>query len=102
MGLKNAFPDIRQPRQLISIPGHPPRLDPPPQGCRFASRCPFVTKRCLEEHPPLIKVGDRHAAACYYADQAAEFREQARLHETWHGSEDDTEQESAKQDMLIL
>jgi oligopeptide/dipeptide ABC transporter ATP-binding protein len=83
MGLKNAFPDIRNPRQLISIPGHPPRLDPPPSGCRFANRCPFVTDLCREEEPPLLEVNPTHVAACHYIDRAPEIRHQARQAETW-------------------
>jgi peptide/nickel transport system ATP-binding protein len=96
MGLKNAFPDIRHPKRLISIPGHPPRLDPPPTGCRFASRCPFVTERCLTEDPPLITVGARHTAACYYTDHASEFRSQARLRETWHRPASEEKQDGPK------
>jgi oligopeptide/dipeptide ABC transporter ATP-binding protein len=83
MGLKNAFPDIRQPRQLISIPGHPPALDPPPQGCRFASRCPFATERCREEDPPLVEIQPGHLAAGHYTDRAAEMRQQAQQADTW-------------------
>jgi oligopeptide/dipeptide ABC transporter ATP-binding protein len=83
MGLKNAFPDIRISKPLISIPGHPPSLDPPPIGCRFASRCPFVTDRCRKEEPILVEVGAAHHAACYYADRAIELRGSAKRAETW-------------------
>lgn len=83
MGLRNAFPDIRNPRRLISIPGHPPNLAPPPVGCRFASRCPFVTDLCRAEEPPLVQVQPNHFAACHYVDLAAEMREQAKDAELW-------------------
>jgi oligopeptide/dipeptide ABC transporter ATP-binding protein len=60
---------------VSAIPGHGPRIrldgeisspiDPPPQVCRFASRCPQVQDRCLREAPPLQ--GGEHAAACHFA-----------------------------------
>jgi peptide/nickel transport system ATP-binding protein len=57
MGLTNAFPTLEGAvRELVSIPGAPPDLLAPPQGCRFAQRCPFVTDRCREEAPPLAEV----------------------------------------------
>src|SRR4029079_7586899 len=41
-----------------------------PQGCRFNTRCPLVFDRCRVEEPPLIDVGDGHAAACWLAERA--------------------------------
>jgi oligopeptide/dipeptide ABC transporter ATP-binding protein len=63
-------------RALVSaIPGQGPRvrlegeisspIDPPPQVCRFASRCPAAQDRCVREAPALQ--GDTHVAACHYA-----------------------------------
>jgi oligopeptide/dipeptide ABC transporter ATP-binding protein len=83
MGLRNAFPDIRQQRRLISIPGHPPNLAPPPLGCRFASRCPFATDLCLREDPPMIQVGKNHFAACHYTEKALELRQRASDVDVW-------------------
>jgi peptide/nickel transport system ATP-binding protein len=46
-GLLDAFPSIRGPRvPLTGIPGSPPDLANPPDGCRFAPRCPRVMERC--------------------------------------------------------
>lgn len=84
MGLKNAFPDIRHPHRLISIPGHPPKLAPPPTGCRFASRCPFATERCTSEEPPLVQVRPGHYAACHYVDKAEEMLNLAGNEATWN------------------
>ncbi len=85
MGLKNAFPDIRRPKMLISIPGHPPTLAPPPGGCRFAPRCPFATPLCVEKAPPLIDVGGGQLAACHYVDNAPAMRAAAQQASTWTG-----------------
>jgi peptide/nickel transport system ATP-binding protein len=40
--------------RLNVIPGRPPDLVAPPQGCRFSPRCSYVQDRCREEEPPLI------------------------------------------------
>ncbi len=37
----------------------------PPEGCRFAGRCPYTTERCRRETPPLKNAGDDHFVACY-------------------------------------
>ncbi|MCC7359262.1 MAG: ABC transporter ATP-binding protein [Anaerolineales bacterium] len=83
MGLKNAFPEIRVEKPLISIPGHPPSLASPPTGCRFASRCPFVGERCLAEEPRLVEHAPGQYAACHYADRAPELRQLAARASTW-------------------
>jgi len=35
-------------------------------GCRFYSRCPFRTEKCLNERPELKEVRREHFAACHY------------------------------------
>ncbi len=40
-------------------------------GCPFAARCPLVTDHCRTHRPPLIKIDDRRAAACWRLDVAA-------------------------------
>jgi peptide/nickel transport system ATP-binding protein len=51
-------------RPLTGIPGRPPQLLSPPQGCRFADRCPFAFDQCAEE-PPFVEVAPGHFAACW-------------------------------------
>jgi len=52
-------------KALLSIPGLPPDLTNPPQGCRFAARCQFATDKCRAEEPPLD--GDpSHKFACWH------------------------------------
>jgi peptide/nickel transport system ATP-binding protein len=58
-GLLDAFPSIRGPKvPLTGIPGSPPDLARPPQGCRFAPRCPQVQDRCLHGPVELFSVND--------------------------------------------
>jgi oligopeptide/dipeptide ABC transporter ATP-binding protein len=46
--------------------GETPDASAIPTGCRFRTRCPLAFEKCIEE-PPLIQVGDEHAAACWLA-----------------------------------
>ncbi len=50
--------------RLAQIPGTVPNLLHPPEGCRFAARCDFVTPACLAAEPPLREVGPDHQSAC--------------------------------------
>jgi peptide/nickel transport system ATP-binding protein len=53
--------------RLSGIPGTPPGLLNPPQGCRFRDRCPLAIDKCLEE-PPFVEVRPDHWAACWRID----------------------------------
>jgi oligopeptide transport system ATP-binding protein len=68
LGLLGALPrlDTRESRRLVSIQGAPPDLLIPLEHCPFAWRCDYVFERCWEEIPPLLTVGVRHQAACFY------------------------------------
>jgi peptide/nickel transport system ATP-binding protein len=69
-GLMDAFPSISGPRrQLAGIPGSPPNLARPPQGCRFAPRCPKVMDKCQVQRPGLYQV-DGAEARCFLYDDA--------------------------------
>lgn len=69
-GLLDSAPDFDQPnRPLVPIPGVPPNLAHRPQGCSFASRCPFVEAVCLESQPPLDEVEPGRSAACFLSDE---------------------------------
>jgi peptide/nickel transport system ATP-binding protein/oligopeptide transport system ATP-binding protein len=46
-------------KELDFIDGVVPNLINPPSGCPFAPRCDLSMKRCLEEFPPLTKIGNR-------------------------------------------
>ena len=47
--------------------GETPDASAIPSGCRFRTRCPLAFEKCVEE-PPLIQIGDGHAAACWLAE----------------------------------
>jgi peptide/nickel transport system ATP-binding protein len=52
--------------RLSGIPGRPPSLVRPPQGCRFRDRCPLAFEKCTEE-PPFVEVEPGRHAACWKA-----------------------------------
>ncbi len=52
------------------LQGETPNAAAIPTGCRFRTRCPLVFDRCLTQEPPLIQIGDDHAAACWLAEGA--------------------------------
>ncbi len=84
LGLRNAFPDIGDTDdELISIPGTPPELVDPGEGCRFAPRCPFAEEECWDVTPQPEEFDDGHIVECHRADEADYLREQAERKETW-------------------
>jgi peptide/nickel transport system ATP-binding protein len=65
-GLIGAFPDIHMPRtKLTSIPGSPPDLLDPPEGCRFHPRCKYAMEICYRKTPETKEVAKEHFVACH-------------------------------------
>jgi peptide/nickel transport system ATP-binding protein len=62
--LMASVPRLREDKKLEFIPGEPPSLINPPQGCRFAPRCPARFGRC-EEEPPLMQTRDGRQVKCW-------------------------------------
>jgi peptide/nickel transport system ATP-binding protein len=60
--------DPDQRTQEAPISGDPPNPINPPPGCRFHTRCKFVTALCANAEPPLHDVGGGHFAACHLAN----------------------------------
>ncbi len=88
LGLRNAFPDITADDQaLISIPGTPPDLVDPGEGCRFAPRCPFADEECWEVTPHPVEYEPGHLVECHRADEKAFLQAEAEKRETWLGQE---------------
>jgi peptide/nickel transport system ATP-binding protein len=55
--------------RVVSIPGAPPRLDRPIDGCPFRPRCDRAFDRCVVE-PMLTSLGDGRTAACHLTEVA--------------------------------
>jgi peptide/nickel transport system ATP-binding protein len=51
--------------RLAQIPGQPPSLLAPPQGCRFAPRCPHEFDKCRELPTLEARVGGNHLDRCW-------------------------------------
>jgi peptide/nickel transport system ATP-binding protein len=50
-----------------ALPGAPPNLADPPQGCRFHPRCPLAMDICRKENPTLTTLSPGHRTACFAA-----------------------------------
>jgi peptide/nickel transport system ATP-binding protein len=53
-------------KRLTGIPGSPPALLNPPEGCRFRDRCPLAFDKCAEQ-PPFVEIAQNHKVACWKA-----------------------------------
>ena len=60
-------PDRPRVDRLIQIPGAPPSLVKPPEGCRFNPRCAYVQPVCRAQEPDLLIVDHLHEARCHFA-----------------------------------
>jgi peptide/nickel transport system ATP-binding protein len=66
--LIRSLPMIGDKSYRESIPGAPPNLANPPEGCRFHPRCPYSMDRCQQEVPPFLPVAEGrndHRVACF-------------------------------------
>jgi peptide/nickel transport system ATP-binding protein len=64
-GLLTSFPSITGPRkELTGIPGSPPNLITPPNGCRFHPRCPYFDDKEQGSSPELREITPGHWVAC--------------------------------------
>lgn len=65
-GLVAAFPNIKGKKFMPEpIPGNPPNLIHPPDGCRFADRCKYRMDICDREEPALMEIEPGHWVACH-------------------------------------
>ncbi|SEB52453.1 ABC transporter ATP-binding protein [Paenibacillus sp. GP183] len=56
---------------LTPIPGTPPDLFAPPQGCAFAARCSHAMEVCGVYQPEQTAVSESHSTACWLQDPRA-------------------------------
>jgi peptide/nickel transport system ATP-binding protein len=54
---------------LTAIPGVPPNLKRPPQGCRFAERCKYVQKECRAYPVEMQDVEGGRAYRCIFSEE---------------------------------
>ncbi len=66
-GLLHSIPRFGQ-KRLEPIPGSPPNMLRPPQGCAFRPRCRYADERCERDLPELEPVGDA-MSACVRANE---------------------------------
>ncbi|MGR7000141.1 ABC transporter ATP-binding protein [Yinghuangia aomiensis] len=59
-------------RTLPAIPGAPPDLTRPVEGCPFAPRCERASALCTATPPPRVEAGDGHSAYCHHPLVAAD------------------------------
>ena len=52
--------------RLDAIPGAVPHPLDLPKGCKFAPRCKYCTKKCMEEEPELMEVVPGQQVRCFY------------------------------------
>lgn len=71
--LLSAIPIPQYPRpersHFRSVSGSAPDLSNPPEGCSFASRCPFAEDVCHRVKPALEKSGEGRFSACHFRDK---------------------------------
>ena len=53
-------------KRLYNIPGQPPDLTAPPEGCKFAPRCRYAQDSCRESEPSLTNGGDSQFFRCFF------------------------------------
>jgi oligopeptide/dipeptide ABC transporter ATP-binding protein len=63
--LMASVPRLRSDSDPMFITGQPPSLMNPPDGCRFAARCPFRFEKCSQE-PPVFQKGNRKVKCWLY------------------------------------
>lgn len=73
IALLNSVPsiDIEKGKRLSSIPGSPPDLLNPPNGCPFAPRCPYAMKICNVMMPEYSYIKEAHRSLCWLLDRRA-------------------------------
>jgi oligopeptide/dipeptide ABC transporter ATP-binding protein len=73
LGLLRSAPDVEQVRaSLVPIPGSPPSLISPPEGCRFHPRCGFAEADCTEQMPELRLLPAGRSTRCLHYERCLE------------------------------
>lgn len=68
--LMNSIPKIdAQDERLEAIDGTVPSLFEMADGCRFHTRCPFATEKCMKEMPSLKPIREGHLSRCWRTEK---------------------------------
>lgn len=71
-GLLGSMPKLDGSKELLNaIPGTPPDLANPPQGCPFVTRCPYAMNICQERNPEYTTISETHKSACWLQENLA-------------------------------
>ena len=67
MGLMQSIPRLDQEKnkRLVPIPGSPPDLLLPPEGCPFCQRCTYARKICASRRPEETCCSQSHKSRCF-------------------------------------
>jgi peptide/nickel transport system ATP-binding protein len=64
-GLLSSYPTVKgEKKRLVPIPGEPPNLLDPNQGCRFSLRCQSCKQGCSLEHQVFREISPGHFLLC--------------------------------------
>jgi len=75
--LISSLPTIGERRERVSLPGSPPNLANPPEGCRFHPRCPVAIDICRTLVPAMRVLPNRHRVACHLVEGPTEEPQEA-------------------------
>ena len=64
-GLMFSIPRLDSKDKIEPIPGVVPHPLDLPKGCKFAPRCKYCTKKCMEEEPELKDMGNGQLIRCF-------------------------------------
>lgn len=79
-GLLKSTPKLNQVQDgLESISGNVPLPGTVKQGCRFASRCPYIKPICFEQAPPLFQVADGQRSRCWLHAEIGSMEEEQAI-----------------------
>lgn len=56
-------------RERIILEGSIPSPIKPPVGCKFHTRCYMAQKKCRQELPPIVEVGQGHYTVCHFPER---------------------------------